>query len=453
MFCVFGGFSLHLQGNHKYVFNPLRTMEKLLHYVWRHRLFPLHPLQTTDGQPLEVIDPGLPNADAGPDFFNAKVKVGGTLWVGNVEVHDCASDWARHGHDRNPAYDNVALHVVAEADAVVCRTDGRPIPQLVLPVPDEVRLRYADLCRTDALPPCRSVFAALPPLKIHGWLSALQTERLEQKAASIRRRLAACGGDWADAFFMTLARNFGFGLNADAFEAWASCLPLRAVDKHRDDLFQVEALFLGTAGLLEADLGADGYPADLRREYRYLRHKFNLPEPMPAARWRFLRLRPGNFPPIRLAQLAWLYCKEDGLFSRVLEAETLDEARRLFHARTSPYWTEHFHFHKASPRRQKTLGARAVDLLVLNTVVPVLYAYGQYRSDEKLCNRAIAFLESLKAEDNSVVRRWAAAGLPVRSAADSQALLQLQTAYCDKKDCLRCRFGYEYLKKQAQAGH
>ena len=289
----------------------------------------------------------------------------------------------------------------------------------------------------------------MPLLKVHAWFSTLLAERLQQKAEAIRRRLERCGHNWEDACFVTLARNFGFGLNGDAFEAWALRLPLRAVDKHRDNLFQVEAFFFGMAGLLDGEQ-EEGYACGLRREFAYLQRKFSLPEPMSAGQWRFLRLRPGNFPHVRLAQLAYLYYQSEGLFSRVLEAETVDSLRKLFvGVRTSEFWTEHFHFRKASPRRVKSLGAGAVDLIVLNTVAPMLYAYGQYRSDERLCGRASRLLESLKAEDNSLIRRWARAGLPVRTAADSQALLQLQKEYCDKRDCLRCRFGYEYLKARS----
>ena len=423
-------------------------MEQLLHYVWRHRIYPLRPLQTTDGQPLEVIDPGLPHTHAGPDFFNAKVKLGGTLWAGDVEVHDRASDWLRHGHDRDRAYDRVVLHVVGEADCDVFRTNGERIPQLLLPCPDEVQRRYGELLRSDIFPPCHDVLTSLPKLKVHTWLSSLLVERLGRKAEDVRSRWERCGRNWADAFFITLARNFGFGLNGDAFEDWALRLPLRAVDKHRDNLFQVEAFFFGTAGLLDGGEEA-GYCQDLRREFAYLQHKFGLPAPMAHEQWRFLRLRPGNFPHVRLAQLAYLYHHEEGLFSRVVEAESLEDIRKLFILRTSDFWTDHFNFRKESPHSAKTLGRGAVDLIVLNTVVPVLYAYGQYRSDECLCERASRFLEQLKAEDNRIIRQWANAGLPVHTAADSQALLQLQKAYCDKHDCLRCRFGYEYLKARS----
>ena len=406
-------------------------------------------LQTTTGEPVEVIDAGLPNTNAGPDFFNAKLKIGGTLWVGNIEVHTLASDWMRHGHDKDAAYDNVILHVAETVDCEVFRANGVPVPQLQLPCPDPVRQRYDELSHAEISPPCYSILSSLPKLTVHSWLSALQVERFEQKARVIATRLERYNNHWEDVFFITLARNFGFGLNGDAFEAWASRLPFRAIDKHRDDFFQVEAFFFGQAGLLDEELpDADGYYRKLQKEFRYLQHKFELSVPMTATQWRFLRLRPGNFPHVRLAQLANLYYKERSLFSRIMEADTLEAVRKLLTVTTSPYWEEHFNFRKVSSSREKQVGKNAQNLIIINTVIPFLYAYGLHKADELLCERATGFLESLKAEDNHIIRHWSGAGLPVSTAADSQALLQLQKEYCDKKDCLRCRFGFEYLRRK-----
>ncbi|MBS5493074.1 MAG: DUF2851 family protein [Bacteroides intestinalis] len=424
-------------------------MELLLNYVWKHKIFPLKMLQTATGESVEVIDAGLPNTNAGPDFFNAKLKIGGTLWVGNIEVHTLASDWMRHGHDKDAAYDNVILHVAETVDCEVFRANGAPVPQLQLSCPESVRRHYDELSHTEIYPPCYSILSSLPKLTVHSWLSALQVERFEQKARAIAARLERYNNHWEDVFFITLARNFGFGLNGDAFEAWASRLPFRAIDKHRDDLFQVEAFFFGQAGLLDEELpDADGYYLKLQKEFRYLQHKFELSVPMTATQWRFLRLRPGNFPHVRLAQLANLYYKERSLFSRIMEADTLEAVRKLLTVTTSPYWEEHFNFRKVSSSREKQVGKNAQNLIVINTVIPFLYAYGLHKADELLCERATGFLESLKAEDNHIIRHWSGAGLPVSTAADSQALLQLQKEYCDKKDCLRCRFGFEYLRRK-----
>lgn len=429
--------------------NVLLTMELLLHYVWRHKIFPLQPLKTTAGCTVEVIDPGLPNRNAGPDFFNAKLKINGVLWVGNVEVHAQSSDWLKHGHDRDKAYDSVILHIVGEANCDVYRTNGELIPQMCLSCPEEIRRRYAALRQADKYPSCHAVLPSLSKLQVHAWFSALQVERFEQKASAISRRLELCNRHWEDVFFITLARNFGFGLNGDAFETWAMRLPLRAVDKHRDNLFQVEAFFFGLAGLLEESF-SDTYYQQLQKEYQYLRHKFSLPDAVPAEQWRMLRLRPDNFPHVRLAQLAYLYHTHISLFSQLMEAETPEAAKKLLTATTSAYWEEHFTFRKASPRSIKRLGDSALNLVLINTVVPFLYAYGQHKANDELTDRATRFLEALKAEKNYVTRTWQEVGLPVpiQTAADSQALLQLQKQYCDKRDCLRCRFGYEYLQRR-----
>ncbi len=427
-------------------------MERLLHYIWRHKIFPLHELRTTDGQRVVVIDPGLPNTNAGPDFFNAKLKLDGMLWVGNVEIHDRSSQWMRHGHQTDEAYDSVILHVVGRADCTVCRRDGSPLPQLVLTCPDDVASRYDELHRAEAFPPCHAILPKLSRLTVHSWLSALQAERLERKERDIRTRLNTCRNHWEDAFFITLARNCGFGLNDDTFEAWAGRLHFRDVDKHRDNLFQVEAFFFGQAGLLGGEPAeVDDYYLRLRREFRYLQRKFALPPAMPAGQWRFLRIRPDNFPHVRLAQLACLYHTRRPLFSQVMEAATPEEVRRLLSVSTSSYWEKHFSFGRTSPRRKKRIGAEALKLMLINTVVPFLYAYGRHKSDAALCERAGHFLESLGAEKNSIVRAWEGAGLPAETAADSQALIQLRKEYCDRKDCLRCRFGYEFLRGAACA--
>ncbi len=416
--------------------------------MWKHKIHPLEPLLTTDGRRVEVLDAGLQNPHAGPDFFNAKLRIGDTLWVGNVELHSLASDWVRHGHHHDVAYNNVILHVVEQADVEVVCANGRPVPQLVLPIPTQVSGRYNELLQTDRFPPCYRVVPQLSPLTIHSWLSALQVERLEQKTCTIRARLKQTDNHWEDVFFITLSRNFGFGVNGDTFEWWASRLPFRAVDKHRDNLLQVEALFLGTAGLLEEQLDhTDAYYENLQREFAYLKHNFQLPHSTPCPPWRLLRLRPNNFPHLRLAQLASLYYREEALFSRTMEAETLDEVRSLFRVTPSPYWEEHYRFATTSPRTSKQLSRSSLDLIVINTIVPFLYAYGLHKNNEQLCDRATQFLEFLKPEVNYVTRMWQAAGLEAQHAADSQALVQLQTAYCNKKECLRCRFGYEYCSK------
>ena len=420
-------------------------MEQLLHYVWKHKIFPLKELKTTTGQQVEVIDTGLVNTDAGPDFFNAKLKLDGVLWIGNIEIHERSSDWFKHGHHADTGYNSVILHIASEIDTEISRSNGERIPQIQLICPEAVRTNYKELLETDSYPPCYRIIPSLPPFTAHSWMTALQMERFEQKATLLNERLKRCQGNWEDAFFITLARNFGFGLNGDAFETWAHRLPFRAVDKHRNDLFQIEAIFFGQAGILE-DSDGDGYYLRLKKEYTYLQHKFGL-IPMDASLWRFLRLRPANFPHIRIAQLACLYHRAYGLLSRIMETETLQGVRDILKGGTSEYWLTHYTFGGSSPSRPKTLSNTSLDLLIINTVVTFLYAYGLHKGNRVLCARAGSFLEELKAENNYITRMWEQCGMKASNAADSQALIQLKKEYCDKKKCLYCRIGYEYLKR------
>ena len=421
-------------------------MKQLLHYVWKHKIFPLKELKTTTGQQVEVIDTGLANTDAGPDFFNAKLKLDGVLWIGNIEIHERSSDWFKHGHHADAGYNSVILHIASEIDTEISRSNGERIPQIQLICPEAVRTNYKELLETASYPPCYRIIPSLSPFTAHSWMSALQMERFEQKATLLNERLKRCQGNWEDAFFITLARNFGFGLNGDAFETWAHRLPFRAVDKHRNDLFQIEAIFFGQAGILE-DSDGDGYYLRLKKEYTYLQHKFGL-IPMDASLWRFLRLRPANFPHIRIAQLACLYHRAYGLLSRIMETETLQGVRDILKGGTSEYWLTHYTFGGSSPSRPKTLSNTSLDLLIINTVVTFLYAYGLHKGNRVLCARAGSFLEELKAENNYITRMWEQCGMKASNAADSQALIQLKKEYCDKKKCLYCRIGYEYLKRK-----
>ena len=403
-------------------------MERLLHYVWKHKILPLKPLTTVDGQEVEVIDPGLHNHDQGPDFFNAKVRLGGTLWAGNVEVHLRSSDWYRHAHESDPAYNSVILHVVGEIDGEVRTQEGKTLPQVRLDIPESIRQRYEELCKTEDYPRCHRIISSIPSMKVHQWMDALLVERLKERSELVAARAERTGGDWERATFVTLSRSFGFGLNGDAFERWAMRIPLSAAGKHRDNLFQVEALFLGMAGLIEEveDLRSPREVSLLQQEFDFLKHKFSLGDAMERADWRFLRTRPKNFPYVRILQIAELYHSGRAQMSRLLEAKSVDGLQECL--------------------RIKGMTAASRRLLIINTVVPMLFAYGRHTSNEDICLRAIRLLEELPAEENYILRQWQACGLKVGTAADSQALIQLKRQYCDRTDCLRCRFGYEYLK-------
>ena len=432
-------------------------MENLVQYVWKHRLFPLTPLQTTDGLLIEVIHPGMENRNDGPDFFNAKVKIGGTLWVGNVEIHGKASDWMLHGHDANKRYDSVVLHVAGIVDRDIKRTDGTPIPQLELPVPAHIQTNYDELRKTEHYPPCYRVIPDLSTLTIHSFLSSLLYERLDQRTTQIAERYEAHDKNWDDALFATIARNFGFGSNGDAFEEWARHMPFRAVDKHADNLLQVEALFFGQAGLLEEEsipayyreaLADDTYFQALRREYTFLSHKFSL-HPMSHTAWRLLGMRPANFPHVRIAQLAKLYHERRISVSHLMNATNRAALSELLRVEATEYWDTHYVFASTpSTPIKKRITDNAITLLLINSVAPFYYSYGRRKDSEQHCEQAIALLEQLKAENNYIMRNWSDCGILVKNAADSQALIQLKKQYCDRKDCLRCRIGYEFLKKE-----
>ena len=434
-------------------------MEQLLHYCWRHRLFTTQGMHTTDGRTIEVIDAGLHNHDAGPDFFNAKIRIDGQLWVGNVEIHDRASDWYAHHHDTNRAYDNVILHVCSYADTEIKLHNGRVLPQMEAYVPTHVADNYRELLNADRYPPCYQIIGELPPLLIHSWMSTLQTERLEQKTLAIKAEAERLNGDWEQVFFISLARSFGFGINSDAFEQWARCLPLNILAHQRDDRRQTEALMLGQAGMLNEEqlkpqqrkaVEHDSHYQNLRREYAFLKHKYQL-TPIDSRQWRYLRLRPQNFPQIRIIQLMNLYL--DGRLSlrRLLEQHSVNELERLWQTGVDGYWTTHYVFGRESRSSDKQLTRQALQSLIINTAAPMLFAYGRHQGNDELCDRAFALLEQLQPEDNNIVRLWTECGLQAQHAGDTQALIQLKKGYCDRHECLRCRIGYEYMRRHNAA--
>lgn len=397
-------------------------MEKLLHYAWKYRILPLKQLTTTDGRSVEIIDPGQSNHDAGPDFFNAKIRLGNTMWAGNVEIHQRSSDWFRHGHHQDNAYDNVILHVTTLADMEVKTLSGKQPPQLVMELPPQLFQGYEELLTTMDYPRCHRMVRHFPSLLKSSWMDALLCERLMERSGRILNQVEEMRGDWAHTLMVTLARSFGFSLNGDIFERWGRILPLHAAAKHRDSLFQLNALFLGTAGLL-------GKTDDekLEKEYAYLTHKFALTHMLQEKDWRYMRTRPQNFPHIRILQLAQLYQRGSAELSNLLDAKDIAALQTCF--------------------AMKGLTKNSINLLIINTVVPIFYAYGRYHNEEHYEQRAIDLLEQLKAENNYIMRQWRDCGIEVDTAADSQALIQLKKEYCDRKDCLRCRFGYEFLKR------
>lgn len=425
-------------------------MEKLMQYVWKHRLWRSEDMVTNTGKKVRVVDPGLLNTDAGPDFFNAKIEIDGHMWVGNVEMHYRATDWKRHHHDSDKAYDSVILHVVAKDDAPVRRTNGELIPQLVLEVSPQFNADYASLVGATIEVPCATKIKQVPHLTIVEWVEGLAFERLHGKVERIHQLLDSFNGSWEDVCYVTLARNFGFGINNDAFERLARRTPLRLLGKHSDSVLQIEALLFGQAGMLDAKKpGMDSYYNQLCTEYAFLSNKFQL-TPMEKESWKLFRIRPQNFPYRRIAMLAQFIEGGFRMMNRILEAEGEKEMRALFEVELSGYWIKHYTFGKPNERATATLSRSSIDIILINTVAPLLYAYGELTGNYEMTDKAIKLLEDLRAESNSIVSHFVAYGIDCPDALTSQALVQLKREYCDARKCIYCKIGHHLLSKAAR---
>ena len=423
-------------------------MEKLMQYIWQHQLIDTLHLVTTDGRRVQVIDAGRLNSNAGPDFFNAKVRIDGELWVGNVEIHYRASDWRRHNHHKDKAYDSVILHVVEVDDMMITRSNGEVIPQLVMRAAPTLRGDYNKLVDNAPQLSCGERIPSLNPFLITDWLNSLALERLQSKSERIESWLSLYRGNWEEVCYVTLSRNMGFGINSDAFERLARSLPLSFLLKHADSLMQIEAFLLGQAGLLAEKRSDDDYYTRLAAEYAFLQNKFGL-TPLNTEAWKFFRLRPQNFPHRRLAMLAQYIHGGFSLMARLCDATTIDEMRALFQVQLTGYWDTHYTFDATSPASTSVLGKPAIDIILINTVAPLLYAYGTYTGDDRYIDRAQWVWESLRPEQNSITRHFAAVGIEAESALDSQAIIQLHNEYCQKKKCLYCRIGHKLLAQSA----
>lgn len=421
-----------------------------MQYVWKHRLWRSEDMVTNTGKKVRVVDPGLLNTDAGPDFFNAKIEIDGHMWVGNVEMHYRATDWKRHRHDSDKAYDSVILHVVAKDDAPVRRTNGELIPQLVLEVSPQFNADYASLVGATIEVPCATKIKQVPHLTIVEWVEGLAFERLHGKVERIHQLLDSFNGSWEDVCYVTLARNFGFGINNDAFERLARRTPLRLLGKHSDSVLQIEALLFGQAGMLDAQKpGMDSYYNQLCTEYAFLSNKFQL-TPMEKESWKLFRIRPQNFPYRRIAMLAQFIEGGFRMMNRILEAEGEKEMRALFEVELSGYWTKHYTFGKPNERATTTLSRSSIDIILINTVAPLLYAYGELTGNYEMTDKAIKLLEDLRAESNSIVSHFVAYGIDCPDALTSQALVQLKREYCDARKCIYCKIGHHLLSKAAR---
>lgn len=420
--------------------------ESFLHFLWRWKRFDSNSLKTTQGQPLEILHPGEWNRHSGPDFFNARVRMDGALWAGNIELHVQASEWDAHGHSGDPAYDNVLLHVVYEEDRPVISASGNRIPCLELKgkIPPRLIHQYRQLEQQRSGIPCSKFWSEVPEDIRRNWLKQILTERLEQKSADVAKLLGETRQHWDETFYRLLARNFGLQINTEPFEALARSVPVVIPARLRSSLIQLEALFFGQAGLLERHFEEE-YPSLLRREYALLRHKFGL-SPIKASQWKYMRMRPSGFPTARIALFAALLQKNPFPLSALLAAGNRTEMEEVLTVEPGDYWKTHYDFGKESAvTGGKKTGDDFIRSILLNTFVPVIYCMGKLKGSKELLEKAQLLLEEIPPEQNKITRYWHEIGERPTNAAHSQALVHLRKHWCDAQKCLECEIGYSSL--------
>jgi len=419
--------------------------EEFLIYLWSQQL--LKPeLKTQQNEALLIIKPGARNYDSGPDFFNARIKIGKNTWAGNVEIHLRSSDWDKHKHGDNHSYDNIILHVVLEDDLPVKRNNGEIIPCLELKNKFDKNIidQYESFMSAKTWIACENQIGQIGHFELHNWLDKLTAERLEKRADNIITELESDKFNFQEVFYRKLARAFGFNTNSQTFEMLAVSLPFSILTKHRSNLLQLEALLFGQAGFLEQEY-SDNYPNKLKHEYLFLSHKYNL-KPNNKKLWKFMRLRPSNFPTIRISQFASFIQKADGMLIRIFESEKLTTVQSLLQCSSTEYWSNHYLFDKTVKKKtKKQMGASSVDLLLINTIIPFMFTYGQLNNKPKMQETSLDWLEKIKAENNNIIRNFAKNDIKPINAFQSQALIQLFKEYCKNKRCLECRIGNKLM--------
>ncbi len=422
--------------------------EEFLHFIWKNTLFEKAGLKTSTGKPLLVLEPGTYNRDSGPDFFNSRIRLGETEWAGNVEVHINASDWYRHNHHNDHSFDNVILHVVANNDIIVNTASGFKPDTYVMRWQKEVEDRYNQYLYNPHVIACSGEIGALPRFYLRHWVSRMAVERLERKMSRIEEILRSTNNDWDETLYRLLARYFGLKVNSDPFYLLSCRMPLKIMRKHADNRLQVESLLYGQAGMLEPGVFEneiyDEYYSALLKEYRVLSRKYRL-KPIDHWMWKFHRLRPVNFPTIRISQFAGLISTGRSLFGMVKDSNTIEELTGIFMCEASDYWTNHFTFGSYKQGKVKRAGNTMIRLLLINTIIPLLFLYGKETGNIKYCERATDLLDGIKPENNRITREWAAAGIEASSALESQGLIHLRELYCKNRLCLDCQCGSKLI--------
>ena len=412
--------------------------EDFLHYIWKYNLYDKQALVYKDKK-IEILSVGEHNFDAGPDFFNAQIVINNTTLVGNIEIHKKSSDWNRHKHNIDKAYDNVILHLVYENDTEIQNTKNEIIPTVELKFDIKLRDNYLYLKHNKQVIACNEKIKDISDFTKSFWIQKLFIERLEYKSNEVLKILELTKNNWEETFYIFLAKNFGFKLNSLPFQMLAKSLPLIYLAKHKNNIQQVEALLFGTAGFLDEEY-SDEYPIKLEKEYAFFKNKFKL-QGIEKHLWKFLRLRPSNFPTIRISQFANLIYKSNALFSKIIEAESIDVVKRYFDISATNYWDTHYVFDKVSIEKKKRFGNSSQNIIIINTVIPFLFIYGKVNGIEKYQDKAIRYAEQLISEKNSIITEWKDAGIISKNAFESQSLIHLYNNYCKKENCLKCQFG------------
>ena len=415
--------------------------ERLLQYIWQFQYFNKTSLQTVEGETVEIVYQGSYNTNQGPDFFEAKLKIGNTLLIGNVELHCKTSEWNTHKHSADKNYANVIAHIVWENDCTLPNN----LPTIILQdrVSKILLEKYQKLLNTSSFIPCENSISTVPEITWLSWKERLLIERLEQKSTIVNEYLSKNNYHWEETFWWMIAKNFGIKVNSEAFEKIAQSIPITVLAKHKNQLHQIEALLFGQAGLLDKDFEED-YPILLRKEYQFYKSKYNLQSTN--ANLFFLRMRPANFPTVRLAQLAMLIVHSVHLFSKIKEIEEVENVKKLLNVTANDYWHYHYNFDELSTYKIKNVGLQMINNLIINTVIPILFAYGHYTKEHHFKDKALRWLTQLTAEKNSRINGFLALQITIKNAFDSQSLLQLKNEYCSKKRCLECAVGNKLLK-------
>lgn len=428
--------------------------EDFLHYLWKHKVFINEKLQTIDKVGLRILKQGEHNLNSGPDFFNAKIEIGNQLWAGNVEIHVKSSDWYLHQHERDENYHNVILHVVWENDIEIYHKNNTIIPTLELNsivsrrILNQYQVLFSKPLRWIN---CENIIASIDNFTLHNWLEVLYLERLQQKSKLIQQLLLNSANDWEAVLFQLLTKNFGLKVNGDSFLNLARSIDFKIIRKEQNNLLSLEALLFGQAGFLQEEL-EEPYFKLLKTEYTFLRMKYQL-EPLFKGQFQFFRLRPNNFPTIRLAQLASLYFLWNNLFSKIMNTESLHDFYALFDTNTSPFWKQHYSFTSNSRKRSIKISKSFTDLLLINTIIPLKFIYFKHiglLQEESIINIS----KKIPSEKNNIIKKFKSfinndrmQELKINNAFESQAFLQLKTAYCDKQRCLQCAIGNAILRK------